>query len=100
MRFSNLHTATFTLFVMSILYIGSVLPCGRFYYDINEGFFGNVVLKMSYQYVYLYLGFIIHIIDVVEKRYNNMYFATTYNHNVYKKEPILTPDKVEEELNS
>lgn len=53
----------------SILYIGGTLPCGRFYYENIEGFFGNSFLRVSYEYVYIYLGFLAHVIDAFERWY-------------------------------
>lgn len=57
----------FYLFVGSVFYVGSVLPCGRFYYEAVEGFFGNIFLKLSYQYIYIYLIFLMHAGDSFEK---------------------------------
>lgn len=71
-RFSFYHSLFFTFFFLSLMYTGSVLPCGRFYYEEEEGFFGNSILRLSYQYIYIYLGFIIHVIDYLEKRYNSL----------------------------
>ena len=53
----------------SILYVGGTLPCGRFYYENIEGFFGNSRLRVSYEYVYVYLGFLAHVIDSFERWY-------------------------------
>merc|ERR1711976_1090144 len=35
--------------VGSILYCGGTLPCGRFYYEAVDGFFGNSFLRLSYE---------------------------------------------------
>lgn len=67
MRHSRLQQSAYTVFLGSILYCGSALPCGRFYYEAVEGFFGNIFLKLSYQYVYLYMGLIVHVIDMIER---------------------------------
>ena len=67
MRHSRLQQAAYTVFVGSILYVGGTLPCGRFYYEAVEGFFGNIFLKLSYQYIFLYMGVIVHTIDLFEK---------------------------------
>jgi len=67
MRHSKLQQAAYTIFIGSIFYVGGTLPCGRFYYEGVEGFFGNIFLKLSYQYIFLYMGFIVHVIDVVER---------------------------------
>jgi hypothetical protein len=65
---SKLQKLTFLLFIMSLAYVGGTLPCARFYYADDEGFFGNSLLRLSYQYLYIYLIFIIHFVDKVEKR--------------------------------
>lgn len=57
----------FVALLGSVLYVGGTLPCGRFYYEAVEGFFGNAVLKLSYQYVYVYMGALVHILDAVER---------------------------------
>lgn len=57
----------FVLFIGSMAYICGTLPCARFYYESEEGFFGNTFLRLSYQYIYLYLLFIIHWLDRVER---------------------------------
>jgi len=60
MRHSLLQFSLFIVFLGSIIYVGGTLPCARFYYDGEEGFFGNSLLRISYQYVYLYLSCIMH----------------------------------------
>jgi hypothetical protein len=67
MRHSRLQQTAYTLFIGSIVYVGGTLPCGRFYYEAVEGFFGNIFLKLSYQYIFLYMGVIIHTIDAFER---------------------------------
>lgn len=52
-----------------MLYTGSVLPCGRFYYESREGFFGNPLLRASYEYLYLYLGVFAYTADRLERGY-------------------------------
>jgi hypothetical protein len=37
----------------------SMLPCGRYYYEPEGGYVGNPWVKFSYQYMYLYLAWII-----------------------------------------
>lgn len=66
-RGSLLQHGAFVAFVASILYVGGTLPCGRFYYEGVEGFFGNSVLKLSYQYLYLYMGALVHALDALER---------------------------------
>ncbi len=54
-------------FFSSILYVGGTLPCGRFYYENLDGFFGNAFLRLSYEYLYLYLGCVAHLVDRLER---------------------------------
>ena len=56
-------------FLGSIVYLGGTLPCGRFYYENVDGFFGNAFLRLSYEYVYLYLGVLAHGIERLERSY-------------------------------
>lgn len=56
-------------FFSSILYVGGTLPCGRFYYENIDGFFGNAFLRLSYEYLYLYLGLLAHVVDQLERRF-------------------------------
>lgn len=51
----------------SMLYVGGTLPCGRFYYENIEGFFGNSFLRISYEYIYIYLAFLAHTVDAFER---------------------------------
>lgn len=67
MRESNTQLFLFILFIGSIFYVGGTLPCARFYYEGEEGFFGNMFLRLSYQYLYIYLFFLIHAADKLEK---------------------------------
>lgn len=67
-RHSLIQLAFFVGLVASVLYVGGTLPAGRFYYEGVEGFFGNVVLKASYQYIYLYLGLVLHLSDRLERQ--------------------------------
>lgn len=69
---SKLQQVTFAIFILSICYVGGTLPCARFYYADDEGFFGNSLLRLSYQYLYIYLIFITHVVDKVEKRIINI----------------------------
>lgn len=66
----------FISFIASMLYVGGTLPCARFYYEEDEGFFGNIWLRLSYQYLYLYMFFIIHFIDWLE-----FYFGLNVKNN-------------------
>jgi hypothetical protein len=52
--------------MMSIYCAASVLPCGRYYYEPEGGYVGNPWIKFSYQYIYLYLFWILHHLDVLD----------------------------------
>jgi hypothetical protein len=43
-----------------------MLPCGRYYYEPEGGYVGNPWVKFSYQYVYLYLAWIVHHLDLFD----------------------------------
>lgn len=77
LRHSRLQQAAYVAFIGSIVYCGGTLPCGRFYYEAVEGFFGNIFLKLSYQYIYLYLCFFVHVIDMLEKGFLALPFLKT-----------------------
>lgn len=66
-KFSKLQTILFYLFMLSLYTTASILPCGRYYYDPEGGYIGNTFLKWSYQYIYWYLGWIIHHIDRIDE---------------------------------
>lgn len=72
MRESVTQQFFFLLFIASMIYIGGTLPCARFYYEGDEGFFGNSLLRLSYQYIYSYLFFFIHFIDRLERTICNI----------------------------
>lgn len=61
-----LQTIAFILFMLSMYCTASMLPCGRYYYEPEGGYVGNPWVKFSYQYAYLYLGWIIHHLDTIE----------------------------------
>lgn len=75
MQESLIQFTLFIFFVMSLLYVGNTLPCARFYYEEEEGFFGNSFLRLSYQYIYVYLFMIIHVVDKLESMYKQLMFA-------------------------
>jgi hypothetical protein len=52
--------------MFSIYTVASMLPCGRYYYEPEGGYVGNPWVKVSFQYLFLYLGWIIHNLDLVE----------------------------------
>ena len=68
-----LHILLFFIFVFSLFTTASVLPCGRYYYDPECGYAGNVFIKFSYQYVYFYLGWLIYNVELVENILYTLY---------------------------
>jgi hypothetical protein len=52
--------------MFSIYTVASMLPCGRYYYEPEGGYVGNPWVKVSFQYLFLYLGWIVHNLDLVE----------------------------------
>lgn len=71
LRSSPLQQGLFFVYMTSMIYVGGTLPCGRFYYEAVEGFFGNSMIRLSYQYIYIYMGFLAHVIDRVERALNS-----------------------------
>jgi hypothetical protein len=67
LRHSPLQQGLFLMFLMSLVYVGGTLPSGRFYYEAVEGFFGNSFLRLSYQYIFIYMGFLAHAADRAER---------------------------------
>jgi hypothetical protein len=41
MKDSRLQTLLFALFMFSLFTTASILPCGRYYYDLEGGYVGN-----------------------------------------------------------
>lgn len=66
MQSSVLQSALFAYFLLSLFCVASILPCGRYYYEPEGGYVGNTWIKFSFQYVYLYLIWIVHNVDLVE----------------------------------
>jgi hypothetical protein len=44
-----------------------------------EGFFGNIFLKLSYQYIYIYMIFLMHFSDKFEKFFYSFISFIYYN---------------------
>jgi hypothetical protein len=63
---SLVQTSAFILFMMSMYCVASMLPCGRYYYEPEGGYVGNPWVKFSYQYIYLYLGWFVHHLDLLD----------------------------------
>ena len=66
MQNSILQTSTFIIFMLSLYCVASMLPCGRYYYEPEGGYIGNPWVKFSMQFVYLYLGWIAHHLDLLD----------------------------------
>lgn len=56
----------FLIFLLSLLCVASILPCGRYYYEPEGGYGGNTAIKFSLQYIYIYLLFLVHHLDIIE----------------------------------
>jgi hypothetical protein len=52
--------------MMSLYCANSMLPCGRYYYEPEGGYVGNPWVKFSYQYMYLYLCWLLHHLDLID----------------------------------
>jgi hypothetical protein len=75
---------------MSILCAASMLPCGRYYYEPEGGYVGNPWVKFSYQYIYLYMAWIIHHLDLVDHYIFQFYQVFLQKiAKLYKKYPKL-----------
>jgi hypothetical protein len=90
---------------MSLFCSASMLPCGRYYYEPEGGYVGNPWVKFSYQYIYLYLAWIIHHLDLLDhylfqffqifikkslRLYKKNLYLVSFNTNAfinYKKNP-------------
>jgi len=66
MQNSLLQTFAFVIFCMSLYCTVSILPCGRYYYEPEGGYVGNPWIKFSLQYIYLYLAWFIHHLDLID----------------------------------
>jgi hypothetical protein len=63
---TNFRVMFISLFICSCFYVNSILPCGRFYYDVSQGFSGSTILKLSYQYIYIFLAFLYHNLEPID----------------------------------
>jgi len=55
-----------------------MLPCGRYYYEPEGGYVGNPWVKFSYQYIYLYLAWFVHHLDLVDQYLYRFYSEFSY----------------------
>lgn len=84
MKDSLIQTYCFAFFMFSLFTTASILPCGRYYYDIEASYVGNTWLKWSYQYIYIYLGWLMYHLDELEN-----YIFSSSRHlrtQIYNKE--------------
>ena len=65
--YSYKQTLFYILFLLSLICTTSMLPCGRYYYEPEAGYKGNPWVKVSYQYVYFYLGWLLHHVDKIDQ---------------------------------
>ena len=65
--YSYKQTLFYILFLTSLICTTSMLPCGRYYYEPEAGYKGNPWVKVSYQYVYFYLGWLLHHVDRIDQ---------------------------------
>ena len=79
MQNSLLQTTLFIIFMMSLYAACSMLPCGRYYYEPEGGYVGNPWVKFSYQFGYLYLGWFIHHLDIIDNYINK------FSQNIFRK---------------
>ena len=82
---SILQTSFFILFMMSMYCTASMLPCGRYYYEPEGGYVGNPWVKFSYQFIYVYLAWIVHHLDLLDHyiyQFSSSYMrkSKTYSH--------------------
>ena len=76
MQNSLLQTTAFMLFMMSVYCAASILPCGRYYYEPEGGYVGNPWIKFSYQYIYVYMYWLLHHLDIID--HHIFQFSQTY----------------------
>jgi hypothetical protein len=61
--------------MFSLFTTASILPCGRYYYDLEGGYVGNTWIKWSYQFLYWYLGWLLYHLDHLDSLvYNTSHY--------------------------
>lgn len=100
MQNSLAQTATFTLFLLSVFCVSSMLPCGRYYYEPEGGYVGNPWVKFSMQYVYLYFIWILHHLEFLDhlifqffeffSRYSLVNVLVDFFKRVVRKTKVIT----------
>jgi hypothetical protein len=81
MQTSFIQTVSFIVFMLSLFCTASMLPAGRYYYEPEGGYMGNPWVKFSLQYIYLYLGWFVHHLDVIDHyvfKFSRSFFKYTY----------------------
>jgi quinol-cytochrome oxidoreductase complex cytochrome b subunit len=87
MQDSFFQTTGFLIFMLSLYCTASMLPCGRYYYEPEGGYVGNPWVKFSYQYIYIYLGWFLHHLDIIE------HYAFQFKESRYRTSPKAQPTK-------
>lgn len=95
MQNSILQTTVFIIFMLSLYCTASMLPAGRYYYEPEGGYVGNPWVKFSLQFVYLYLGWILHHLDLIDHyifQFTQSFArrSTILNTRLFKKTPLST----------
>jgi hypothetical protein len=52
--------------MLSLFCSASMLPCGRYYYEPEGGYVGNPWVKFSFQYIYIYMAWFAHHLDLID----------------------------------
>jgi hypothetical protein len=81
--------------MLSLYCSASMLPCGRYYYEPEGGYVGNPWVKFSYQYIYLYMAWFVHHLDLID-HYIFQFFQTFIRKCVrlYKKNIDVTQNTI------
>jgi hypothetical protein len=83
MQNSLLQISLFIFFMMSLYCSASMLPCGRYYYEPEGGYVGNPWVKFSIQFIYVYLAWIIHHLDLIDHHIFQFTQTLIRNCNIY-----------------
>jgi hypothetical protein len=86
--------------MMSLFCSASMLPCGRYYYEPEGGYVGNPWVKFSYQYIYLYMAWFVHHLDLID-HYIFQFFQTFIRKclKLYKKNINIMKNTVSKFIN-
>lgn len=72
---SLFQSLMFIIFILSLFTVSSQLAVGKMNYDDLNGYSGSIFVKWSYQYIYFFLGFLIHNLDIIENTIFNLSLA-------------------------